>query len=580
MLVYRTQRRNAHPASLLARLRQSLARAERRGAARHEQATEWLIDFGEFEAGVVDALCPEVDADSRTARILRRAALLFGHIFADSWEEKRGEVARRLCEINHLLDELAEAGLPAGAPVSPPEGYAYYGLFPETYLESANAFFHESRPGRAVCIGVRGIGASLSAVVGSALERRGVTASSYTVRPGGHPYDRRLRLDPRLAEKWRSLADDSYFLIVDEGPGLSGSSLCCVAQKLAELGVADERIVFFPSWLPDGSRFVNRKSRELWGRHRKYATDFGGVWIESGRLARDLPSGELADVSSGEWRSLFYKNEEARPAAHPQHERRKYILRGGAGGAAKLWLKFAGLGRYGRAKLPRAESLAAAGFAPRALGFSNGFMILDFVNGHPLTRGDVTSALLTKIAHYLAFLKSDFRTGGDASGEELMEMARVNVAEGLGARWVERLVRSGMFESARDAAPACAIDGRMLPHEWIRVGEDYLKTDGLDHHDDHFYPGCQDIAWDVAGCCVEFALDRRQAEYLIEQYRRSARDPSITARLPFYLIAYTAFRLGYSTMAADALGASPDGVKFGALRHYYASTLEREIGCG
>jgi hypothetical protein len=579
MLVYRTQRQNAPTAPLLARLRRELARAERGGAASHGQATEWLIDFGEFEAGVMDALCPEIDVDSRTARTLRRAALLFGHIFAGSWEKKSVEVVRRLSDINHFLDELAEEKLPVSAQLSAPEGYAYYGLFPETYLESANAFFHEARPRRAVCIGIRGIGASLSAVVGAALERRGVTVKPYTVRPRGHPFDRRLGLDRRLAEEWRSLAG-SHFLIVDEGPGLSGSSICCVAQKLAELGVADERIVFFPSWLPDGSQFVNQKSRDLWSRHRKYTTNFEQVWIESGKLARDLPRGELLDISGGKWRSLFYKNEDARPAAHPQHERRKYILRGGGGESREILLKFAGLGRYGKAKLPRAESLAAAGFAPRPLGMRDGFMFLDFVSGRPLTREDVNSALLTKIARYLAFLKSDFQVDKDAPGEEVTEMARVNVAEGLGGRWAERLVRSGIFARARHAAPVCAIDGRMLPHEWLRVGDNYLKTDCLDHYNDHFYPGCQDIAWDVAGCCVEFALDRRRENYLIEQYRMLANDPDIAGRLPFYLIAYAAFRLGYSTMAASALGASPDGAKFNALRDHYASMLKRKISHG
>src|SRR5262249_48958828 len=157
--------------------------------------------------------------------------------------------------------------------------------------------------------------------------------------------------------------------------------------------VANERIVFFPSWLPDGSQFVNQESRERWSRHRKYTTDFERVWIESGRLTRDLARGELVDVSAGKWRSLFYNSEDAGPAAHPQHERRKYVLRGAPGEVPKILLKFAGLGRYGKAKWPRAESLAAAGFAPRPLGLSDGFMVLDFVNGQPLTREDIDSAL-------------------------------------------------------------------------------------------------------------------------------------------------------------------------------------------
>ncbi len=47
----------------------------------------------------------------------------------------------------------------------------------------------------------------------------------------------------------------------------------------------------------------------------------------------------------------------------------------------------------------------------------------------------------------------------------------------------------------------------MLPHEWLLTATGYMKTDALDHHDDHFLPGCQNIAWDVACASVEFELD-------------------------------------------------------------------------
>lgn len=576
MIVYRAHQQIIQTAPLLARLRQELARAERAGAVSHQQATEWLIDCGEFEAGVMDALCPEIDADSRMARRLRQAALFFGHIFASSWENRGAETMQGVARASRLLDELAKEELPVTVPISTPEGYVYYSLFPETYLEAAHAFFQELRPRRAVCIGIRSIGTSLSAVMGAALERHDVPARSYTVRPHGHPFDRRLQLDPRLTEEWRAQAD-AYFLIVDEGPGLSGSSLCCVAQRLAELGIADERIVFFPSWQPDGAPFVSAAARARWQKHRKYTVSFEEVWIESGRRAPELPTGKLIDISGGQWRSLFYKDASDSPAVQPQHERRKYLLRGGGGKSANIWLKFAGLGRYGPAKLPRAELLAAAGFAPRVQGFSNGFMLMDFVDGQPLTRADVCPALLTKLARYLAFLKSGFTLNQDAPNEALKEMARCNVAEGLGEQWAERLMRSGIFAHTPAVAPACAIDGRMLPHEWLRVGAAYVKTDGLDHHDDHFYPGCQDIAWDVAGSCIEFRLDRGQANYLINQYRTLAADAGIGERLPFYLVAYGAYRLGYSTLAANTLGESLDGLKFRALREHYAAALKREI---
>ncbi len=60
----------------------------------------------------------------------------------------------------------------------------------------------------------------------------------------------------------------------------------------------------------------------------------------------------------------------------------------------------------------------------------------------------------------------------------------------------------------------------MLPHEWIRTASGFLKTDAVDHQDDLFFPGCQDIAWDIAGAIVEFGIPR---EALVSEYLRTIR---------------------------------------------------------
>lgn len=69
----------------------------------------------------------------------------------------------------------------------------------------------------------------------------------------------------------------------------------------------------------------------------------------------------MTDLSAGAWRKLFYNDENDYPPSQPQHERRKYLCR--TQGRERLWLKFAGLGRYGEQKLERARALAEAGFA-------------------------------------------------------------------------------------------------------------------------------------------------------------------------------------------------------------------------
>jgi hypothetical protein len=123
-----------------------------------------------------------------------------------------------------------------------------------------------------------------------------------------------------------------------------------------------------------------------------------------------------------------------------------------------------------------------------------------------------------------------------------------------------------------------ALDGRMLPHEWLRTPPGrYLKTDSVDHHADHFFPGCQDIAWDVAGACVEFALPPADRCRLTGQYRKLSGDRTIAARLGPHIIAYLAFRLGYAHLAAETLGDAPDGRRFAELAARYATELKTAL---
>ena len=193
------------------------------------------------------------------------------------------------------------------------------GSIPNTYVAAANQFYAEHRPAEVVCIGIRSIGTSLSALVAAALERRGARVASCTVRPTGHPFDRKLDTVP--VQK-----PDAWYAVVDEGPGLSGSTFAAVAEKLTELGIPDHRIVLFPSWLPDGDGFVSARAQTVWRRHSKYATE---------------------PVPDPGWRPYVPPVQ----VGNPQHSARKY--RHGAD-----LLKFEGLGPYGQARFERAYRLS------------------------------------------------------------------------------------------------------------------------------------------------------------------------------------------------------------------------------
>ena len=582
MIIFRKQEKFSEPQEIGSRLLE-LIRTFPAGRTGHDLAVELLIEVGEFEAALADALSPARDTLNPVIQALRSATLCAGEIFHGSWTRGGEGTAGILDQLKGILGGILNLRLPSVVRARVAEGYAHYGIFPETYLESARRFHAEMRPETAVCIGIRSIGTSLSAVVAAALKELGCNCRSYTLRPRGHPFKREMFVSPELQRALMEPAAAAY-LLIDEGPGLSGSSLGSAAQKISEMGIPDDRIVYFPCWDTDGADFLNMQARARWSRHGKYAASFEDVWIRTGRLDACLPAPIAKDVSAGNWRGVFFSNAEDYPAVHPQHEQRKYVcsekrfFRSGRGERADgLYLmKFAGLGKYGRSKLARLDSLASSGFAPPALGLKNGFLIMPFVSGRPVSRRDIiTTDLLGTMAAYLARLKSDFPAAESSSAEEMMEMMRTNIEEAMGAEWLSKFESIEGLYRTFEAGQAVAVDGRMLPHEWLRTATGFMKTDGLDHHLDQFFPRSQDIAWDIAGACIEFGLDRRQRDFLISRYTKISGDKSITAKLPFYTMAYLSFRLGYACLCADLLGDSGDGRKFRDQARYYSTVLKR-----
>jgi hypothetical protein len=337
-------------------------------------------------------------------------------------------------------------------------------------------------------------------------------------------------VDYDIARAWLNWG--GHFAIVDEGPGMSGSSFASVAELLAGFGIGDDRIVFLPAWAPDGSAFVNENARRRWQRHRKYWTPF-----EELRRFEDAD-----DLSAGKWRERRH----IRPPVQPQHERRKY-LRG------DILYKFSGYGRYGRAKLERAERLAE--WLPPTLGLEDGFLVSRWVEGRSARP---TAELIQHAARYLAQVAREFATGRTADTARLAEMIEHNT----GRAWT----------AAPPQGPEVVLDGRMLPHEWLETPDGIVKTDALDHGDDHFYPGPQDIAWDVAAFGVEFGCQER----IVEAYTQASGDQDAAARVPFYRAAYLAFRRGYCELAANALAGSADGARFHRARERYDAWIGGE----
>ena len=99
---------------------------------------------------------------------------------------------------------------------------------------------------------------------------------------------------------------------------------------------------------------------------------------------------------------------------------------------------------------------------------------------------------------------------------------------------------------------AVLTDGRMQPHEWLITSNRIIKTDAVSHGDDHFYPGPTDIAWDLAGAIIEWQMEPAAQEEFLSRYESHTGDDP-RRRLPGFLQAYAAFRMGFSKMAAEAM---------------------------
>lgn len=543
MIVYRAQDSAAATEDLIVSIDVALRREPD-----HSAIQDLLISYGEFEAAAMDALMPDRDGLSPEVRALRNSAEQSGLLF----EASRCDEPVDYGGFERAFAAVRQRRLPGTLRVTVPEGYAFYGLFPEAYSKAARRFATTERPRHVCVIGIRSIGTSLSVAVAAALQKVGIPVWTCTVRPHGHPFDRELRLTGELRDEWRRwAAAGSQFAVVDEGPGLSGSSFLAVTSALNEIGIGNEQIVLFPSWAGNADSFVNDRARETWPRYRKYVGDPEPL----------LPPGPIEDLSAGLWRERVPGARDI--PSQPQHEALKYLAEN------KTLLKFSGLGRHGREKLAVAQMLADTGFSPRAFEFDQGFIEFDFVPGKPLVPPLLPPDFVHKLASYTAFRAQNLRASERSVGfDGLLEMMEQNAKQGSQFRYLRR-----EFENR----PAILVDGRMMPHEWIETAKGPLKTDSVDHCRDHFYPGHADPAWDLAATAIEFELNPGQRGALIERYRKLSGDRVSPAILNFYEAAYAAFRTGYSALAAQATTGTPDHDRFGAMQGKYAGALAKAL---
>ena len=426
-----------------------------------------------------------------------------------------------------ILRAFSQLQLPPSVLLSHPEGFSFYGLHPLDFWDLARQIGLVG-PSTAV-IGIRSIGTTLSSIVCQALQSRRQQTQRITVRPAGPRYRRRLDFTPQQLQ-WvgAHLARGSEFIVVDEGPGFSGSSFTAVGRALRQAEVPAERILFMGSRSPESTELRSCFDPE-WSTFRFCSVVQG----------RRLPAAAKTYCSGGYWRENRFLDQRNWPACWTQLERNKFFS-----ADRRSLFKFEGFGRYGAAVRQRAEDLSRAGFAPPVLSWENGFVEYEIVSGRAMYPSDCSPAVLQRLAEYCA-LRAGSETASAPAPVSLDSILQHNLGVEFGAQDLQLHLPLDKLVIA---------DGRMMPHEWITSGERLMKTDGASHGDDHLFPGATDIAWDLAGVIAEWDLQPGEREFFLREYqRRSGDNPA--PRLPAYLLAYSVFRMAFCRMGAAAMAA-------------------------
>lgn len=569
MLVYGDASRTEPARLTAARLRAQVAALAGMppGIGRHETLVAAFILAGELAQGLADHEFHAKGVDA--PRTLPDAAMVLLQGLAEavlaSWRSG-------FAVLPPLADHVLPEPLPELVELRQAEGFAFYALYPESYAQAAAA---SGLGADTTVIGLRSIGVPLAAMVAAALD----APAPVTLRPVGHPWQRRLAVADALA---RRLRRGRRFAVVDEGPGLSGSSMGAVADFLEDAGVAPDRLHFFPSHDGDPGAQASARHRDRWGRAPRHVTGFDALMHAADGRHRlvswvaDLTGpadGALQDISGGAWRHAMPEGEW--PPAATGQERRKFLL---PAGRRRWLLKFAGLGEAGRRRAAMADALSGAGFVPGFAGHRHGFSVERWVDDAAGLDRQAPDRTTAHVARYLAFRARHFPLDRGAGTAALWTMACHNTGEHLGSDAGDALRRRRFdFDALQRRIARVAVDGRMHAWEWLRLPSgELLKADAVDHHDSHDLVGGQDIAWDVAGAEAELGLDA-------DELGRAIRDAGGPVVLPdllaFYRPCYLAFQLGSYVMAAAAGAGQPsEAERLTAQAERYAAGLRRLLG--
>ncbi|HEX8235684.1 MAG TPA: hypothetical protein VF600_06975 [Abditibacteriaceae bacterium] len=526
-----------------------------------------LISAGQLEQAVHDAIAgPQLDEREALLQQVESATTQAALAFYAGWNTGQKGLAPATISTAEALSSLASTlngmrDLPAQPiTVKIPEGFAFYTLYPEQYCLATLSWINQHREEpehQIIVVGVRSIGTSLSALVLATLRNVGWPATRVTVRPSGHPFERHCDL------RKGQLSSSASALVVDEGPGISGSSMASVADALVKCGIERSRITFLPGHGGEPGYAASASVRQWWVSVPRYVAEHDELrWGDCSLqqlLARETAQlcGEevvnIEDAGGGLWRRAAYRDEQSWPAVCALFERAKYLCTTRNG--RRVFWKFMGLTTHGSSGdvFSQWERRAVSGWTPAPLARVAGFVATPWLDGTP-SQHDADASTLQHIAQYLAGVAGEPLTTEEqrTAVNRLQEMLYWNTHEALGEAVAERVKNWCRATVDFSAQPwPRYVDGRMAPHEWLRTPDHKLiKTDSVGHDTDHTIVGPQAWLWDVAGTMSEWNLEEEHCALFLQELANNGLTVPVHA-LAFYRMAYAAFRLGQCTMCAE-----------------------------
>ena len=327
--------------------------------------------------------------------------------------------------LRHLVECLESLADLPNLPVTVklPEGFSFHAMYPEQYAVAAGQWLadHEAqRTQGAVVVGVRSIGTTLAAVVATVLRAAGWQVHSLTVRPNGHPYARQVDLSDS------SFDSAMLALVVDEGPGISGSSMAATAMALVRAGIQAQNIVFLPGHANEPGGTGSPEVQTWWRAVPRYvaghdALTFNGLPLQQA-LAATLPEpvAQIENMSGGVWRQVVYPDASAWPAVCAHFERVKYRFTLQSG--KQMLFKFLGLATQSAELTTTAaaaadllRSRAERGLALPPLAASLGFVATPWIAGMPMAPGTPSPDMVAALGAYVARVSSGHRWGAPNS---------------------------------------------------------------------------------------------------------------------------------------------------------------------